>query len=445
MAELEQQSPSRDSTPGIGKCAKRCVRSKGMSAAGGAPSSARPGSHISRSVLVSQVFCRHLMSQLFVRTSIAAVGSMASRPRGDRFAQLRALPIRAVAMKLGIKRPAKSMRCPLPGHEDRHPSFAFFFQTNTWKCFGCGRGGSAIDLVAAVLECSVAEAANWLDSGQDRLLIANPAGQITDDTGFSGCAASTPDPQIYRALLSMSPLSRAARDYLHSRGFSDATIAHFHLGYLATAPSVLFDLIRLFGRSRLHRAGLLSSRRAARLTLPSNSIVFPFLSGQHVNYLQCRLMPDAKGPRWMGLSGIKKPVFNSDIIQSAKTIYVCEGATDVLSAHELGVSAIGLLGSASRVAPDLLNVLARRTVFVVPDNDPAGAAMLKAFIVDLERVGGKAIEKKVPMGSDLNDYLVLKQKTGAGRATRGSGHHCRDVHHAASGAISMDSPRRNGL
>jgi hypothetical protein len=49
------------------------------------------------------------------------------------------------------------------------------------------------------------------------------------------------------------------------------------------------------------------------------------------------------------------------------------------------------------------------------------------------------------MGSDLNDYLVLKRKTDADRATRGSRPDCRDGRHAASGAISMDVPRRNAV
>lgn len=66
MAELEQQSPSRDSAPGIGKCA-----TKRKSNASGRKARALPEAHlrvsaldsqISRSVLVSQVFCRRHMS-----------------------------------------------------------------------------------------------------------------------------------------------------------------------------------------------------------------------------------------------------------------------------------------------------------------------------------------------------------------------------------------------
>lgn len=42
-------------------------------------------------------------------------------------------------------------RCPLPGHEDRTPSFTVYPETDSWYCFGaCQKGGDVIDLAAAV-------------------------------------------------------------------------------------------------------------------------------------------------------------------------------------------------------------------------------------------------------------------------------------------------------
>jgi hypothetical protein len=38
-------------------------------------------------------------------------------------------------------------RCPLPGHEDRSPSFTVYPETNSWFCFGaCLAGGDVIEL-----------------------------------------------------------------------------------------------------------------------------------------------------------------------------------------------------------------------------------------------------------------------------------------------------------
>jgi hypothetical protein len=37
-------------------------------------------------------------------------------------------------------------RCPLPGHEDKTPSFTANPEKNVWWCFGCLRGGDAVEL-----------------------------------------------------------------------------------------------------------------------------------------------------------------------------------------------------------------------------------------------------------------------------------------------------------
>jgi DNA primase len=330
----------------------------------------------------------------------------APKHRNDRFGQLRQLPLRDVARRLGIKVNTRAIRCPLPGHEDKNPSFAFFFSSNTWKCFGCGRGGTTIDLVIEMLQCSLADAANWLEGGAASI----SAGPLQSAGGDAKRSATVdvfaPDHEVYSALLSMSPLSAEARRYLHSRAFSDGTIDHFQLAFLENGAAALSQLLKAFSRERLHRAGILASPQSSRLALPSNGIIFPFLSGGRIEYLQSRVMPGAKGPRWMGLTGVKKPIFNLDVLGSASTIYVCEGATDVLSAHELSLSAIGLLGASTRMPRDMLRSLVRKTVYVVPDNDPAGENMLKLFTDDLRAAGGTALGKRVPEGGDLNDYLV---------------------------------------
>jgi len=334
----------------------------------------------------------------------------------NRFARLRQLPLRDVAGRLGIQASAKAIRCPFPDHDDQNPSFAFFFATNTWKCFGCGRGGTTIDLVMEMLGCSPGEAATWLEgaAGSYTAIARPPPNEEAEPVASAD--AILPDHDVYRALLSLCPLRPPARDYLHTREISDATIAHFQLAFLKDCEALLDRLLKRFSRERLYRAGLIATPHANRLSLPSGSIVFPFLRSGKVEYLQSRLMPGAAGPRWIGLAGVRKPVFNSDVLLNANTIYVCEGATDVLSAHELNLSAIGLLGAATRAPQDMLRGLIGKTVYVVPDNDTAGENMLRRFVEDLRLAGGVALEKRVPEGGDLNDYLVLKR--GALRASR---------------------------
>ena len=66
-------------------------------------------------------------------------------------ARRRRLPMPELMAKLGLAEHAKkSARCPLPGHDDRHPSFSVFEGKDGfwfWKCHaGCGEGDEILFL-----------------------------------------------------------------------------------------------------------------------------------------------------------------------------------------------------------------------------------------------------------------------------------------------------------
>ena len=50
----------------------------------------------------------------------------------------------------GARRVGKTMvaRCPLPGHDDKTPSFYVYPETGSFWCFGCQRGGDVVHLAA---------------------------------------------------------------------------------------------------------------------------------------------------------------------------------------------------------------------------------------------------------------------------------------------------------
>jgi len=50
----------------------------------------------------------------------------------------------------GIEWQGRDISCPLPGHEDRSPSFGLFDNAQAFKCHGCNAGGDAIELEAAL-------------------------------------------------------------------------------------------------------------------------------------------------------------------------------------------------------------------------------------------------------------------------------------------------------
>ena len=60
-----------------------------------------------------------------------------------------AVPVTELADKLSSERGLRR-RCPLPDHEDHTPSFVLYPETESFFCFGCLRGGDAVELYRLV-------------------------------------------------------------------------------------------------------------------------------------------------------------------------------------------------------------------------------------------------------------------------------------------------------
>jgi len=52
----------------------------------------------------------------------------------------------------------QKVRCPLPDHEDEHPSARVFPDSDVVHCFACGFHGDIIDLHMRIYECNILEA-----------------------------------------------------------------------------------------------------------------------------------------------------------------------------------------------------------------------------------------------------------------------------------------------
>ena len=48
--------------------------------------------------------------------------------------------------------------CPFPGHNEKTPSFTVNPARNICKCFGCGRGGNAVNFIMEMEQCSYPDA-----------------------------------------------------------------------------------------------------------------------------------------------------------------------------------------------------------------------------------------------------------------------------------------------
>jgi hypothetical protein len=72
---------------------------------------------------------------------------------------------RVIENEFGVKIPRGEpamIRCQLPNHDDKEPSFAIYKRTNSFYCFGCQRGGNVINFIKSFLKMDFNEAVNYL-------------------------------------------------------------------------------------------------------------------------------------------------------------------------------------------------------------------------------------------------------------------------------------------
>jgi DNA primase len=328
-------------------------------------------------------------------------------------AEIKRIPIEAVANRLGIKVRGRTARCPYPQHDDKNPSFHLYPEENRCWCHRCGQGGTVIDLVSLTLGLSVGEAIRWL---RTEFGVGSARRQFAESARKTAERSRTPSqsseyravPEIYAALLALCPLDAMSLAYLRGRGFTDETIQHFRLGSLRDPMGVFAALVRQFGGVSVRRAGL-TNEGASGLVLQGPSILFPFLDGDRVDYLQARKLPDGALPKWSGPRGVTKPVFNFSVISRARSVYICEGATDVMAAHQLGYAAIGLLGGSTPLPMDVVRALRGRSIYMVPDNDVMGETMVTRIKAQLRSAGLSATTKRLPIGDDLSDFVRIRR------------------------------------
>jgi hypothetical protein len=295
--------------------------------------------------------------------------------------------------------------CPLPDHDDQHPSVTMHTDHRgheRWRCWS-GDGshrGDAIDLVALTQRVQRGEAVDWL---------ARRAGMVPDQ----------PLPPIRRSprpagprIVSLSPTvveyatacerilwtsgGRQVREWLHGRGFDDDLLRANHIG---ADP----------GRALLHR----------RRGLPygaSIGAVFPALDpAGRIRYLQTRYLEHGDGPKYdnpaasLG-SNPRVAWTRATRVPDADVLVVCEGIPDALTAAASGLRSVAVLGSqapdrsvATRIAHHAdecgLGVLA------VIDNDEAGRAWGARLTSLLAEQGVDIVVAEPPeLVKDLNTW-----------------------------------------
>ncbi len=314
-----------------------------------------------------------------------------------------------------------------PFHGEKTPSFTVTPGRETWKCFGCGRGG---DIFSFVMERDGVDFTTAMRSLAGRAGVEMSERTSREDAQRRRLRdALEAAIAFYHLVLTDHASAAAARDYLHGRGFTDETISTFQLGWAPDAWDAMSSMLmrkRQLSEADLEAAGLASRRRSGGGVYDRfrARVIFPIRDASGgATGLAGRILgaqTSDSGPKYLNspqtlLFDKGRTLFLIDRAKGAlrKTgrAVLVEGNTDALMAHQAGFSnvvcSMGTALTAGQV--ELLTRYAPR-IALAYDVDAAGQSAATFGATELTALVGE-IERS-PYRGRLTDVDVVRLPDG---------------------------------
>ena len=319
------------------------------------------------------------------------------------------------------KRGANHMAC-CPFHNEKTPSFVVSPSKGIYKCFGCGKSGTAVGFIMEHENLSYTEALKYLakkyhievvekeetaeeianrQRNESLLLVSEYAGKFFQES------LMTPEGQTI------------GYQYFKSRGLEDETIAKYGLGWApvnrrtfseaARAAGYKEEFLVETGLSIRYDDGNLVDRFHDRVIFPIHSV-----SGRVIAFGGRTLKTDKSVAKYVNSPETEIYVKSrslygiwfakNEMSRQDKCILV-EGYLDVLSMHQLGIKNV-VASSGTSLTVEQIRLIRKFTnnVTIIYDGDGAG---IKAALRGIGLVLKEGLNVKVvllPEGQDPDDF-----------------------------------------
>lgn len=328
-----------------------------------------------------------------------------------------------VSAYVSLKRRGRNLVGLCPFHGEKTPSFNLYPETSSFYCFGCGAGGDVITFIRRIENLSYIDAVKLL---ADRAGMPIPE-QDRDDVSAKQrvriLEANREAARLFHKFM-YSAEGRVGLDYYHSRGYSDATIRHFGLGYAPQSFDFVRDNLRGkgFHDEELVLAWLCARNRSGKGVhdIFRNRVMIPIIDVRgNVIAFGGRVLDDSK-PKYLnsGETMVFKKTNNLFALNFAKQskqerLILCEGYMDVIALHQAGfTNAVAALGTS--FTADHARLMARYTdeAVLIFDADAAGKKGAQRAIGLLRDAGIRIRLVTIPDGKDPDEFI---KKNGAER------------------------------
>ena len=322
-----------------------------------------------------------------------------------------------------LRRRGSSLWACCPFHNEKTPSFHVEPSRGIYKCFGCGKSGTAVGFVMEYEKLSYTEALKYL-ARKYHIEVKEKEESAEDiaarQRNESLLAVSEFAFNFYKDQLATDEGRSVAVQYFHSRGLEDETIAKYGLGWAPKSKSAFTEAAKKEGYkdeylletglcAQWDADGSLHDRFYDRVMFPVHSV-----SGRVIAFGGRTLFTDKSVAKYVNskeseiyvksrsLYGI---YFAKSAISRADKCYLVEGYLDVLSMHQLGITNV-VASSGTSLTVEQIRLIKRFTenVTIMYDGDPAGihAALRGIDMILKEGMNVKVV--LIPDGDDPDSY-----------------------------------------
>jgi DNA primase len=328
-----------------------------------------------------------------------------------------------------LKKKGSNYSANCPFHNEKTASFSVSPSRGIYKCFGCGKGGNAINFVMEHEKFSYVEALKWIAKKYNIEIIEKeltPEQKEKKDSRESMLIVNSYAQKVFtHNLLETEEGVAVGLSYFKERGFLEPTIKEFELGYARKGwDSFSKEAIgKGYKEKYLLKLGLSQKRDNKPLyDTFRERVMFPIhdLTGKVVGF----------GGRTLSSKDSRKYLnsVESDIYHKSKVLYglffakkeiakedkcfLVEGYTDVISMHQSGIKNV-VASSGTALSVEQIRLIKRfsSNITMLFDGDNAGikAALRGVDIALKEEMNVRVV--LLPQGEDPDSYAKTHSPT----------------------------------
>lgn len=303
---------------------------------------------------------------------------------------------------VNLKRSGSNLLGLCPFHHEKTPSFSVSPSKNIYKCFGCGKAGGPVQFVMEHESSSFPDAIRFLAKkyqiNLEEITDSKNDQQHQDELKkeawglINEFAAKT----YQDALFQLPSGKQIGMSYFKERGYLEATIRKFQMGYAPEQRDFLIHKIKEAGFSfeLLKELGLTNKNDQDFF---NHRVIFPIhnLSGKVIAFSGRKIGDQDYGPKY--INSPETPLYSKskvlyglhlakNALRSKDECILVEGYTDVITLHQAGIQQV-VASSGTSLTIDQIRLIKRFTsnIKILYDGDQAGIkATLRALDLILD-------------------------------------------------------------